>query len=93
MHELIAIDDDADVRRAWGDGGEEHKVAWREVVATDCPADAKLFACFPRHRHTVQAEHVLDEAAAVETVRRRPTVPIRGSAQRERRASKHISVC
>ena len=80
MDELIAANEDAHVRRAAGDGVEEHEVARFQIVLFDFPAGLELLLDLARQRDAVLREHPLREAAAVEALRIAAAVHVRRAA-------------
>jgi len=85
VDELIVVDDDADVGRSFGDRLKENKIPDPDIFQLDLLADPKLLARFARQRDTVLREHVLREAAAVETAGIRSAVPVGHATQSEGR--------
>ena len=81
MDELIVVDDDADVGRSFGDRLKEHKIADPDIFQLNLLANPKLLARFARQRDAVPREHVLREAAAIETVGIGSAVPVRHATQ------------
>jgi hypothetical protein len=86
VHELIAADDDADVRRARSDGAEEDEIAGLELIAIHRFTDAELLAYLARHGHTVLLVDVLHEPAAIEAARIIAADTVGRSSQRECRS-------
>ena len=83
MHELVAFNNDCDVRRARFRCGEEDEIAWCEVVLTDGVSVTELFANVTRERDAVQCEHILGEPAAIEPGRIAAAIPVRRPSQRQ----------
>lgn len=85
VDEPVVVDDDADVGRSFGDGLKEDEIPDPDIFQLDLLAYPKLLARFTRQRDAVLREHVLREAAAVETVGIRSAVPVRHATQAQRR--------
>jgi hypothetical protein len=68
VHELIAVDEDADVRRAARHSVEEHEIARLQIVLRDLRSDLELLLDLARQREPDLREHPLREAAAVEAL-------------------------
>ena len=66
MDELPATERDADVRRSFAHGFEEHEIARLHVVMVNLPAPVVLLPGFTRQRGSVLREYPLDQPAAVE---------------------------
>jgi len=81
VHELIVGDEDADVRRAAGDGVKEHQVARLQIVQLDLLSHLELLVDLARQRHAVVREHPLREAAAVEAAGIAAAVAVRRAAE------------
>ena len=66
MDELPATERDADVRRSFAHGFEEHEITRLHVVMVDLPSRVVLLPGFTRQRCSVLREYPLDQPAAVE---------------------------
>ena len=85
MDEPVVVDDDADVGRSFGDGLKEDKIPDPDISQLDLLADPKLLARFAGQRDAVLREHVLREAATVETAGIRSAIPVGHATQSEGR--------
>ena len=85
VDELVAANRDSHVRRPLRDGGEEHEVAGLQIVAGDRASRARECSATVRGSSRRAREHVAHEAAAVESRRIAPAVPVRRAPQRQRR--------
>jgi hypothetical protein len=92
VHELIAADDDADVRRTRRDRRKKHQVAWLQPIAIDALADPELIADLPRHRDAVLLVDVTHESTAVESRRVDAAIPVGRPSQRQGGPGERISV-
>src|SRR5215468_10361877 len=90
MHEGVAADRDADMRRSWLRCREKDQVSGLERIAFDRSAGLELFAHISWQRQAVLRENVLGEPAAVEPVSIRPTVPIGDTPQVEGGSHKFV---
>jgi hypothetical protein len=85
VDELIAGDEDADVRGAPRHGVKEHQVAGLQIVERDLFSDFELLVHLARQRHGVLREDPLREAAAIEPVRVAAAVAVRRAPEAESR--------
>src|SRR5438105_4159359 len=92
VHELVAADRDADVRRSRIGRREEDDVSRDETIGLHRFPYTILIAHLARQADAVLREDVLREAAAVEPARIAAAVSVRRTAQRQRRSSQGISV-
>ncbi len=81
MDELIAPDDDADMRGARVGRGEEHQVSRREFSGIDLMACVELLTDIAWQRQTVTREDVLRKSAAIEAIRVGAAVPVAAAAE------------
>ena len=92
VHELVAADGDADVRCARGRRFEKNtRSPGLKLVVRDRTPLTGLIRDFARHPDAVLREDVSDEAAAVEARRVGAAVPVRRTAQRERRSDDGVA--
>ena len=68
MHEFVAAECDADVRRSPAHGFEKHEIAGLDIVAADAAANLILVMYFAGQTEPMLREDPLDESAAVEAV-------------------------
>jgi hypothetical protein len=76
VHELIAADRHAHVRRTSRDGAEEDQVAGLQFTDRNRVAGCEELRDRPRNAHPVLREYEPDESAAIESAGIVPAVPV-----------------
>ena len=84
VDEARPVNDDAHVRGARRNGGEEDQVAWPHAPKRLLLPLPELLLCLTGECHVRQAEHIPREAAAVESRRRVSAINVRRAEKAQR---------